>query len=70
MVKFCTDTLVIPDTAKVVTRRFFAQRVALRFEDAATANTFYDAFRSTAHKVDGTRLYIQRDLPPQQRKMA
>eukprot|EP00971_Amphidinium_carterae_P242743 4819962-Amphidinium_carterae.1 len=69
MVKFCVDTLGVPDSAKVVTRGFFAQRVSLRFETADATTEFLDAFRASPHKLDGSRLYIQRDLPPHQRKM-
>eukprot|EP00971_Amphidinium_carterae_P309034 6140550-Amphidinium_carterae.1 len=40
MVKYCVDTLAIPDTAKVVTRGF-----SLRFADEATARVFQDGFQ-------------------------
>eukprot|EP00971_Amphidinium_carterae_P252710 5017379-Amphidinium_carterae.1 len=62
MVKYCTDTLAIPGTVKVVTRGFFAQRVSLWFEDKSAARTFHDGFRNAEHKLDGTRLFIQKDL--------
>eukprot|EP00971_Amphidinium_carterae_P244796 4860303-Amphidinium_carterae.3 len=69
MVKYCVDTLGVPEAAKVVTRGFFAQRVSIRFETEDLARTFHDDFRAAEHKLDGTRLYVQRDLPPKQRRM-
>eukprot|EP00971_Amphidinium_carterae_P184196 3657308-Amphidinium_carterae.1 len=69
MIAFVSDKLALPDSAVVVTRGFYSQRASLRFTDSQAADLFLKDFREAGHQFEGSKLYIQRDEPPAQRRM-
>eukprot|EP00971_Amphidinium_carterae_P234070 4644786-Amphidinium_carterae.2 len=67
MSTYVSEHLGLPDQATVVTRGYYSQRASLRFTDEDAASAYLKAFREAAYTHMGEKLYIQRDLAPEQR---